>query len=163
MVSPLLIFLQPMIAPISPALMVSRICISSALTLINELILSTVPKLEFRIFYRFFKTPEYTLKKVMSPFSLSFTTLNAKAQNLPLELASNGNSSSFSLSKTTAAFTSFGDGKYLMIPSIKGYTPLFFSALPQKRPTAFYSDKENLIALSISCLSTCQGSIPERY
>jgi hypothetical protein len=56
----------------------------------------------------------------MSPFSLSFTTLNAKAQSLPLESAYIVTSLSESGSLPNAGNTSLGLGKYLMMPSISG-------------------------------------------
>lgn len=81
-VSPDLTFLQPIMAPISPTEISERSCVSSALTLNRAEILSTSLSVAFLNRYLFFNVPEYTLKKVTSPFSLSLTTLNASAHSL---------------------------------------------------------------------------------
>lgn len=50
--------LHPTIAPMSPDFIYSKICISSALTLIKDCILSISPVFEFLIFCLFFSMPE---------------------------------------------------------------------------------------------------------
>ena len=81
MVSPLLISLHPVIAPMSPTPISVRIYASSARTRYKDWILSFLFKFELTMCCLFFMMPEYTRKNVTRPFSLSFTTLNASAHS----------------------------------------------------------------------------------
>lgn len=119
MVSPLLISLQPVMAPISPTPISFMSYASSALILNKDIILSVWPVFEFTIFYLFFKTPEYTLKKVTSPFSLSFTTLKAKAHNFSFLFECLVNTVLVTLSLPWMT-RPWGEGRYLIIASIRG-------------------------------------------
>jgi hypothetical protein len=111
--------LQPTIAPMSPTPISFNTYASSALTLNRACTLSTLFKLAFCILYLFFRMPEYTLKKVISPLSLSFTTLNARAQSFSF-LEALRVTSSFVKVFMPLATTFSGLGKYLMIASSRG-------------------------------------------
>jgi hypothetical protein len=129
-------FLHPIIAPISPTAISDRIYVSSAFTLKRPDIRSFSFKVAFLIFILFLRIPLYTLKNVTGPFSLSFTTLKARAQSFPF---ADGALLSYLpvAGLIPRTVTCSGEGRYLMTPSSKGYIPLFLSAEPQSKATAF--------------------------
>jgi hypothetical protein len=106
-------------------------------------------KVAFLSFILFLTKPEYTLKKVTNPFSLSFTTLKAKAHNLPL--LEGYLISYFPLTAFfPIAWIFSGDGKYFKTASSKGCTPLFLRAEPHIKGTAFYDSTALRTAWSIA-------------
>ena len=159
-VSPVVTSFKPMAAAMSPARTSSISVRSAAVICTRRPIRSRVPFTELITVSPDFNTPEYTRMNVRLPTYLSFSILNAKAENGASSLASRLSASSESGFTPCTGGMSVGAGSNSTTASNMRCTPLFLNAEPHN---IGWISPDRVRSRNAATISSSVSSSPPKY